>query len=63
MSPLVVQAMLTWYQGDFLGVLNKIASSEAMLGKRRGEEHTLDSSYKIQVMAPSNIQNSQVLDG
>jgi hypothetical protein len=24
-------AMLTWYQGNFIGVLNKITSSEAML--------------------------------
>lgn len=26
-------AMLTWYQGNFTRVLNKLASSEAMSGK------------------------------
>ena len=52
--------MLTWDQGNFIGALNKLAGSEAMLGKRRGEEHTLDSTYIIQVMA---LGNSQVLDG
>ena len=26
-------AMLTWYQGNFIGVLNRLASSEAMLDK------------------------------
>ena len=35
-------AMLTWYQGNFTGVLNRLTGSEAMSGKRRGEEHTLD---------------------
>ena len=39
-------AMLTWYQGNFIGVLNRLAGSEAMLGKKRGEEHTLDATYK-----------------
>ena len=37
--------MLTWYQGNFTGVLNKIVGSEAMPGKRIGEEHTLDSAF------------------
>ena len=55
--------MLTWYQGNFTEVLNKLTGSEAMSGKRRGEEHTLDSTYKIQVMALGNTQNNQVLDG
>ena len=41
-----MQTMLTWYQGNFIGVLNKIVGSEAMPGKKRGEEHTLDTSYK-----------------
>ena len=36
------EAMLTWYQGNFTGVLNRLASSEAMLGEKRGEEHILD---------------------
>ena len=36
--------LLTWYQGNFHGVLNKLAGSEAMLGQRREEEHTLDSA-------------------
>ena len=26
-------AMLTWYQGNFIGVLNRLAGSEAMSGK------------------------------
>ena len=26
-------AMLTWYQGNFTGVLNRLAGSEAMSGK------------------------------
>ena len=26
-------AMLTWYQGNFTGVLNRLAGSEAMPGK------------------------------
>ena len=25
--------MITWYQGNFTGVLNKLVGSEAMLGK------------------------------
>jgi hypothetical protein len=40
--------MLTWYQGNFTRVLNKLASSEVIPGKMTGEEHTLDFSYKIQ---------------
>ena len=39
--------MLTWYQGNFTRVLNRCTSSEAMLGKKRGEEHTLDVAYKF----------------
>ena len=27
------------------GLLNRLVGSEAMLGKRRGEEHTLDSAF------------------
>ena len=54
--------MFTWYQGNFTGVLNMLASSEAMSGKRRGEEHTLDSSYKIEVMTFGNTWNNQALD-
>ena len=57
------KTMLTWYQGNFTEVLNRLAGTEAMLVKKRGEEHTLDSSYKIQLMAPGNTENSQVLDG
>ena len=38
--------MLTWYQGNFTGVMNNLTGSEAMLGKKRGEEHTLDVAYK-----------------
>ena len=38
--------MLTWYQGNFTGVVNRFAGSEAMPGKNRGEEHTLDGVYK-----------------
>ena len=51
---MAVQAMLTWYQGNFTGVLNMLVGSEAMLGKRRCEEHTLDFAYKVQVMALDN---------
>ena len=43
---LAVQAMLTWYQGNFIRVLKRLTRSEAMLGKKRGEEHTLDDAYK-----------------
>ena len=39
-------AMLTWYQGNFIGVLNRLIGSEAMAGKKRGEEHTLYTCYK-----------------
>lgn len=38
-------SMLTWCQGNFTGILNKLSSSEAMPGERRGEEHTLDSAF------------------
>ena len=38
-------AMLTWYQGNFIGVLNRLAGSETMSGNTRGEEHTLDAAY------------------
>ena len=55
--------MLTWYQGNFIKVLNRLVGSEVMPGKRRGDEHTLDFTYKIPVIAPVNTQNSQVLDG
>lgn len=41
-----MQVMLTWYQGDLVGVLNMIAGSEEMSSKKRGEEHTLDIAYK-----------------
>ena len=34
--------MLTSYQGNFNGVLNRFVGSETMLGLRRGEEHRLD---------------------
>ena len=37
--------MLTWYQGNFIRVLDRFAGSEAMSGERRGEEHTLDSTF------------------
>ena len=46
--------MLTWYQGNFTGVLNRLTRNEAMFGKRKGEEHTMDYAYKIQVMALGN---------
>ena len=36
---------LTWYKGNFTGVLNMLADSEETSRKRRGEEHTLDSSF------------------
>ena len=55
--------MLTWYQGNFIGVLNRFIGNEAIPSKRRGEEHTLDSDYKIQVMASGDTRNNQVLDG
>ena len=58
-----MQAMLTWYQGNFTRVLNRLIGSEAMPGKKRGEEHTLYFSYKIQVLDPSNTRNNQVLGG
>ena len=58
-----MQVMLTWYQGNFTGVLNMIVGTESIMGKRRGEEHTLDSTSKIHVMALGNTRNSQVLDG
>ena len=48
---------------NYTGVLNRLTGSEAMSGQRRGEEHILDYTYKILVMAPGNTQNSQVLDG
>ena len=39
--------MIAWYQGNFIGVLNRLAGSEEMQGKRRGGERALDSaSYK-----------------
>ena len=38
--------MLTWYQGNFTGVLNRLAGNEEILGKKRGEENTLDATYK-----------------
>ena len=41
------RAILTWYQGNFTRVLNRLVGSEAMPGKMRGEEHALDTSYKI----------------
>ena len=41
-----MQAMLTWYQGNFTRVLNMLIESEAMPSKKRGEELTLDVSYK-----------------
>ena len=41
-----MQEMLTWYQGNFTGVLNRLAGIEAMLEKKRGEEHALDVTYK-----------------
>ena len=37
--------MLTWYEDNFFRVLNRLTSSESMSGLRRGEEHTLDSSF------------------
>lgn len=55
--------MLRWYQGNLNGVLDRLVGSEAMPSTMRGEEHTFNSSYKIQVMARGNTQNSQVLDG
>ena len=48
-----MQAMLTWYLWNFTEVLNMLANSEAMLGKNKGEEHTLDASYKITSDDPS----------
>ena len=55
--------MLTWYQGNFTRVLDMLDGAEAISGKRRGEEHTLDSTYKIHMMASGDTQNNQVLDG
>ena len=55
--------MLTWYQDNFTGVLNRLAGSEAMPGKNRGKEHALDVAYKIPVMALGNTQNSPILGG
>ena len=31
---------------DYIGVLNMLPDSEAMLGKRRDEEHTLDYVFQ-----------------
>ena len=44
-KPTTSAIMLTWYQGNFTGVLNKLTGSEVMMGKRRGEEHTLDYAF------------------
>ena len=41
-----MQAMLTWYQGNFTRVLHRLASSEAMAGKKRGKEHIVDFAYQ-----------------
>ena len=38
--------MLTSSKGNFTNVLNRIIGNEAMLVKKRVEEHTLDISYK-----------------
>ena len=34
-EPVGSATMLTWYQGNFIGVLNRLAGSEAMLGEMR----------------------------
>ena len=43
-GPASGEVMLTWYQGNFTEVLNRLSSCEAIPGKRRGAEHTLDSA-------------------
>ena len=56
-------AILTWYQGNFTGVLNSLAGSEAMSGKRRDEEHTLDTACSKYKCWPRVIpENNLVLD-